>query len=188
MAFAIHQHESAISLSSWTFLAILKARWGRGSQGIWSACLKVKSESESCSAVSDSLQLHGLYSPWNSPGQATGVGGLSLLQGIFQTQGSNPSLPHCRLILYQLSHKGSPRLVGGVCSSLVLSHHSKNLKWWTDQCYSSVLFGKQRKMHLGGMRAGWLKSCREERAEAQFRLLFLWVFSHSPEPAPFELG
>ena len=50
--------------------------------------------------------------PWtsarNSPGQNTGVGSLSLLQGIFPTQGSNPGLPHCRQILYQLSHKGSP--------------------------------------------------------------------------------
>ena len=36
------------------------------------------------------------------------VGSLSLLQGIFPTQGSNPRLPHCRQILYQLSHKGSP--------------------------------------------------------------------------------
>ena len=41
-------------------------------------------ESESCSVVSDSLQPHGLYSPWNSPGQNNGVGGLSLLQEIFQ--------------------------------------------------------------------------------------------------------
>ena len=47
------------------------------------------------------------YSLWNSPGQNTGVGSLSLLQGIFQIQGSNPGLPHCRWILYQLSHKGS---------------------------------------------------------------------------------
>ena len=48
---------------------------------------------------------------WNSPGQNTGVASLSLLQGIFQTQGSNPGLPHCRQILYQLSHKGSLRIV-----------------------------------------------------------------------------
>ena len=47
--------------------------------------------------------------PWNSPGQNTGVGSLSLLQGIFPTQGLNLGLPHCRQILYQLSHKGSPR-------------------------------------------------------------------------------
>ena len=49
-----------------------------------------------------------IHSPWNSPGQNTGVGSLSLLQGIFPTQGSNPSLPHCKQILYQLSHKASP--------------------------------------------------------------------------------
>ena len=60
--------------------------------------------------MSDSLQSHGLYSQWNSPGQNTGVGRLSLLQGIFPTQGSNPSLPHCRQILYQLSHRENPML------------------------------------------------------------------------------
>ena len=58
--------------------------------------------------MSDSLQSRGLYSPWNSPGHNTGVGSLSLLQGICPTQGSNPGLLHCRQILYQLSHKGSP--------------------------------------------------------------------------------
>ena len=46
-----------------------------------------------------------------SPGQNAGVGSLSLLQGIFLTQGSNSGLPHCRQILYQLSHKGSPRIL-----------------------------------------------------------------------------
>ena len=48
---------------------------------------------------------------WNSPGQNTGMGSLSLIQGIFPTQGSNPGLPHCSWILYQLSHKGSPRIL-----------------------------------------------------------------------------
>ena len=51
------------------------------------------------------------YSPWNSPGQNTGVGSLSFLQGIFPTQGLNPGLPHCGQILYQLSHKGSPTIL-----------------------------------------------------------------------------
>ena len=46
--------------------------------------------------------VHGL------PGHNTGVGTLSLLQEIFPTQGSNPGLPHCRHILYRLSHQGSP--------------------------------------------------------------------------------
>ena len=68
-------------------------------------------ESESHSVVSNSLRPHGLYSPWNSPGQNTGVGSLALLQRIFPTQGSNPGLPHFREILYQLSHKGSPRIL-----------------------------------------------------------------------------
>ena len=68
-------------------------------------------ESESCSVVSNSLWPHGLYTSLNSPGQNTGVGSLSLLQGIFPTQGLNPGLPHCRRILYQLSHKGSPRIL-----------------------------------------------------------------------------
>ena len=73
--------------------------------------LKLSLWSESRSVVSDSLQPHGLYRPWNSPGQNTGVGSLSLLQGIFPTQGLNPGLLHCRRILYQLSHKGSPRVL-----------------------------------------------------------------------------
>ena len=46
-----------------------------------------------------------------SPGQKTGVSSLSLPQGLFPTQGSNPDLPHCRRILYQLTLKGSPRIL-----------------------------------------------------------------------------
>ena len=49
--------------------------------------------------------------PWNYTGQNVGVGSLSLLQGIFPTQRPNPGLPHCRLILYQLSHRGSPSIL-----------------------------------------------------------------------------
>ena len=67
-------------------------------------------DSESRSVVSDSLRHHGLYGPWNSPGQNTGVDSHSLLQGIFPTQGLNPGIPHCRQILYCLSHKGGPLL------------------------------------------------------------------------------
>ena len=63
------------------------------------------------SVVSNFLQSHGLYSSWNSPGQNAGVGSLFLLQGTLPTQGSNPGLPHCRWILYQLSHRGHPRML-----------------------------------------------------------------------------
>ena len=51
-----------------------------------------------------------LFCPRNSPGQNTGVGSRFLLQGIFLTQGSNPSLLRCRWILYHLSHQESPRM------------------------------------------------------------------------------
>ena len=70
--------------------------------------LLIGCEHESCSVLSDSWRPHGLHSPWNSPGQNTGVGSSSLLQGIFPTQGSNPGLWYYRQILYQLSHQGSP--------------------------------------------------------------------------------
>ena len=61
---------------------------------------------KSRSVVFDSLWPHGLLH-----GQYTGVGSLSILQGIVPTQGSNPGLPHCRQILYQLSSKGSSRIL-----------------------------------------------------------------------------
>ena len=68
-------------------------------------------ESESHSVMSNSLWPHRSYSPWNSPGQNTGMASHSLLQRIFPTQGSNPGLPHCRRILYHLSNWGSPRIL-----------------------------------------------------------------------------
>ena len=90
--------------------------------------MKVKSESESRSVVSNSLWSHGLYSAWNSPGQNMAVGSLSLLQGIFPTKGSNPGLPHCRRILYQLSYNGSPRILEWVAYPFSSgSSHPRNL-------------------------------------------------------------
>ena len=59
---------------------------------------------QSCPTLFDSVDC----SPWNSLSQNSGVGSISLLQAIFPTQGSNPGIPHCRRILYQLSHQGSP--------------------------------------------------------------------------------
>ena len=66
-----------------------------------------ESKSESHSAKSHSVQLHGLHSPRNSPGPNIGVDSCSLLQGIFPSQWWNPGLPHCHWILDQLSHQGS---------------------------------------------------------------------------------
>ena len=81
-------------------------RCGMGSE------VKVK-VAQLCSILCDPMDC----SPWNSPGQNTGVGSLSLLQGIFPAQGSNPGLPHCRQIFYQLSHKGSPMI--GICFQIM---------------------------------------------------------------------
>ena len=92
--------------------------------------------SESCSVMSNSLRLHGLYSPWNSPGQTTGVGSLSLLQGIFPTQGLIPGLLYCRQILHQLSHKGSPRILEWVAYPF-----SSGSSWSRNQTRVSCIAG-----------------------------------------------
>ena len=81
--------KSQTRLSDWTEL-----NWTEPE--IWCPLLYL----ESRSVVSDSLQLRGLRSPWNSPGQNTGVGSHSLLRGIFPTQGSNLGLLHCGRIVY----------------------------------------------------------------------------------------
>ena len=65
------------------------------------SCLTLRNPMD-CSPPSSSV--HG-----DSSGKNTGVGCQALLQGIFPTEGSNPGLPHCRLILYQPSHQGSPQ-------------------------------------------------------------------------------
>ena len=91
--------------------------------------------SESHSVVFDSLRPHGLYiySPWNSPGQNTGVGSCPLLQCIFPTWGSNPGLPHGRWILSHLSHQGSPRAMLAVpqrcCGSQASPAHPSDQVW-----------------------------------------------------------
>ena len=109
---------------------------------------------------------HGLYSPWNSPGQNIGVGSLSLLQGIFPTQGSNPGLLHCRWILYQLRHKGNPliALFASIQFVLVFSiihtqwvqlekavaPHSSTLAWkipWTEEPGRLQSMGSLRVRH-----------------------------------------
>ena len=103
-----------------------------------------QSESESHSVVPDSLPPHGLYSPWNSPGQNTGVGSRFFLQGIFPTQGSNPGLLHCRRILYQPSHKGSPRILEWV--AYPFSSGSSRLREQTGVCCTAGGFFTKQAM------------------------------------------
>ena len=96
--------------------------------------------SQSTSVVSDSLRPYRLYSPWHSPGQNTGLGSLSLLHGIFPTQESNPDLPHCRQIFYQLSHKGKPKNTGVGSLSLLqwifpIQESNRGLPHWRQILY-----------------------------------------------------
>ena len=91
------------------------------------------------SVMSNSLRPHGLYSPQNSPDQNTGVGSLSLLQGIFSTQGSNPGLPYCRQILYQLSHKGTPRILEWVVHAFSRGS-SQPMNWTGVFCIAGRFF------------------------------------------------
>ena len=91
----------------------------------WAFYEKKILKSESHSVVSNSLWHHGLY----RPGQNTEVGNLSLLQEIFPTQGSNPGLLHCRQILYQMSYKGTPKILEWV--AYPFSTGSSRLRNWT---------------------------------------------------------
>ena len=98
--------------------------------------------SESRSVVANSLRPHGLYSPWNSPGQNTRMGSLSLLQGIFPTQGSNPGLPHCRRIILP----AEPLREAQKYKMVILKHvlHFGFLWFffsWLDSCCSFFLGG-----------------------------------------------
>ena len=83
------------------------------------------------------LQPHGLYSPWNSPGKNTGVGCHFLFQGIFLTQGSNPGLLHYRQILQRLSHQGSLRVLEWVSYPF-----SKGSSWPRNWTWASCIAGR----------------------------------------------
>ena len=68
--------------------------------------------SEGHSVMSDSSQPHGLYTPWNSPGQKTGVGSLSLLQGDIPNPGIEPRSPELQADSLPAEPQGKPQ--GGV--------------------------------------------------------------------------
>ena len=84
--------------------------WGKILNPLLCVCV-CDSRPQSCLTLCDPKDYSSSGSSVHGISQAriTGMGGYSLLQGIFPTQGSNPHLLHCRQILYQLSHKGSKR-------------------------------------------------------------------------------
>ena len=129
--------------------------------------------------MSDSLQPHGLWLPGFSvhgifPDKNTGVGSCSLLQGIFPIQGSNPGLSHCRWILNQLSHQGSPRI----------------LAWSGD--YSPVLaHGLQELSHMGLVSPQHVGSS-QIRDQTHFpcvgrQILYHWATREAPQMTKFWL-
>ena len=106
-----------------------------------------ESESKRRSVMSDSLQPRGLYSPWNSKGQNTEVGSLSLLQGIFPTQRLNPGLLRCRLILYQLRYEGSsPGIV--VLNSVCTPTSSEECKFEDNKPHTYSLGSRSFGIHF----------------------------------------
>ena len=135
----------------------------------------------SCSVVFDSLQPHGLqpaglFCPWNSPGKNTAVGSHSLLQRIFLTQGSNLGLPHCRQILYCLSHQGSPQ-----AKAIRNSRVRRSSLWCSVQVSSSVSSANVRKCQY---RTGLCDSIGSSRMpnNSAWRLPWLvwWLRLHLP--------
>ena len=145
--------------------------------------------------MSNSLQPHGLY----SPGQNTGVDSLSLLQGIFPTQGLNPGLPHCRWICYQLSHKGSPLplrggvkfLSPGMCVELSdsLLINRLNGKWWYEtwlwQMLCSSLFPLVDSL-LCGEAAAMLQGNLDWEPEASCQQPREFTISEGHPPTPIK--
>jgi len=119
--------------------------------------VKVK-VAQSCPTLCDPMDY--TYSPWNSPSQNTGVGSLSLLQGIFPTQGLNPGLPHYRQILYQLSYKGSPRILEWIAYPF-----SRESSWPRDQTGVSCI--------AGGFFTNW--AMRE--AYQQYTIYYIIIYS-----------
>ena len=121
--------QSRTRLSDFTFTFITDSK-GREWMIINYADCESESASPSHSVVSDSLPPHGLYSPWNSPAQNTVVGSLSLLQGLFPMQGSNPCLPQCRWAL-PAEPQGKPKNTR-VGSLSLLQWIFPNQEWTTD--------------------------------------------------------
>ena len=108
------------SATSWTVAARLLCPWGFSRQEYWSALPCPPPGDLSNSGLeprSPALQADSLLSETPEKLMNTGMGSLSLLQGIFSIQGLNPGLWHCRKILYQLSHQGSPRILEWVAYS-----------------------------------------------------------------------
>ena len=103
----------------------------------YAICLVVQSCLTLCNpmdCIPSGSSVHGY-----SPGKNIGVGCHALLQGIFPTQGSNPCLPHCRWILYCLSHQGNLRILKWI--AYPFSRQSSWPRSWTRvSCFARGFF------------------------------------------------
>ena len=88
------QTDSSTYYMHWNTFTIFEVKWNEVAQ--------------LCPTLCDPIDCIRLLHPWDFPGKSAGVDCHFLLQGIFPTQESNPGLPHCRQMLYRLSHQGSP--------------------------------------------------------------------------------
>ena len=112
-----------------------------------------------------------IYSPWKSPGQSTGVVAFPFSRGwIFPTQGSNPGLPQCRQIIYQLSNKGSPRILEGV--AYPFSSRSSWPRNWTGV---SFIAGDSLPAELPGGKKKKAAQKDKERLSYQSRICTLLI-------------
>ena len=107
-----------------------------------------ESDSESCSVMSDSLLPHGLYGPWNSPGQNTRVGN-------FSRGSSQPRSPALQVDSYHLSHQGSPRILEWVANPF-----STGSSWSRNQigvsCIAGGFFTSWARCYAWKMKSSWL--------------------------------
>ena len=88
-----------------------------------------ESERGSYSVVPDSLRPRGLYSPWNSPGQNTGVGSCSLLQENLPNPGIEPRSPTLQVDSLPIEHKGSPRILEWVADPFFSREHTHTIEY-----------------------------------------------------------
>ena len=132
----IHEGYSLPDIHSSSFWAIFQSLIGSAinyyvnilSKFYFKNCVCVHLVTQLCLTLYDSMHCSptGSSGHGNSLGKNTGMGSHAFFQGIFPTQGLNPVLPHCRRILYCLSHKGSPRLYThadnflGICRFLLV--------------------------------------------------------------------
>ena len=128
--------------------------------------------------MSDSLWPHVLYSPWNSPGQNTGVGSLSLLQGIFPTQGLNPGLPHCRRILLPAEPQGynlrrwrqaCPGRGGAICWLAV------GRRLWSSSIFQQNKAQQQQEISPKDLLIKWTCLWKWQKAGVSYLLSFRWA-------------